>query len=81
MDELTTAEKRILDFEARDRTGYRPGAKDNEIRAEFGWRWTRYYLELARLLDREAAEAYNPILIHRLRTQRDRSIASKYVRR
>jgi len=68
-EQLTDRERRILDLEARmPRHG---GAKEEAIRGELSLTPARYYLLLDRLLDAEAALAYDPLLVRRLRRVRD----------
>ena len=47
-----------------------PGAKANEIRTRFDLSTTQYYQQLNALLDREAALAFDPLLVKRLRRLR-----------
>lgn len=72
--------RKMLDFE-RDwakaaRRGPRmAGARQEAIRrrfaAEFGTNTIRYHQVLSQLLDSPAAEATDPVLVHRLRAVRD----------
>ena len=66
--ELADRDRRILDF--ADQWWRTAGAAEDAIRAEFGMTATRYYQHLNRLLDDPYAEAYNPVLVHRLRRLR-----------
>ena len=66
--ELADRDRRILDF--ADQWWRTAGAAETAIRAEFGMTATRYYQHLNRLLDDPYAEAYNPVLVHRLRRLR-----------
>ena len=68
MDELTDQEKAVLDF-ACGHWKY-PGAKDTRIRETFGCSPTRFYARLNDLLDRPEAEAYDILLVRRLRRLR-----------
>lgn len=49
-----------------------PGAKDVQIRVQFGLTTVRYYQRLNRLIDLPAAMATAPVLCARLRRIRDR---------
>ncbi|MEY9872342.1 hypothetical protein ABH931_001816 [Streptacidiphilus sp. MAP12-33] len=75
MDELTPRERAVLAFEARPwRTR---GAKDAAIREELDLSPTRYTQLLNALLDREAALAFQPVLVNRLRRVRDEKRARR----
>jgi hypothetical protein len=68
MDELTDDQKAVLDFE---RAWWKyAGAKEAQIRERFDTSTTRYYQRLGALLENQAAEAYAPDLVHRLRRLR-----------
>lgn len=63
--ELTAAERQMLDFEG---TWWRfPGAKEDAIRETFNVSPTRYYQRLVPLVARDAALAYSPVTVKRLR--------------
>lgn len=47
------------------------GKKEAATRARFGCSATAYYQVLNRLIDDPSAEAYDPLLIHRLRRLRN----------
>lgn len=66
--ELTERERDILDFERQ--WWKHAGAKEQAIRDRFGLSATRYYQVLNGLLDRQAALAYDPVLVKRLRRLR-----------
>jgi Protein of unknown function (DUF3263) len=67
---LTARDRDILDFE---RTWWtKPGSKEATIRTELGMSGTRYYELLRSLLDNPAAYEHDPLLVKRLRRQRDR---------
>ena len=67
---LTARDRDILDFE---RTWWtKPGSKEATIRTELGMSGTRYYELLRGLLDNPAAYEHDPLLVKRLRLQRDR---------
>jgi hypothetical protein len=67
---LTARDRDILDFERAWWT--KPGSKEATIRAELGMSGTRYYELLRGLLDNPAAYEHDPLLVKRLRRQRDR---------
>lgn len=60
--------RRILDFE-REWWRY-AGAKEQAVRERFDLSPTRYYQLLNRVIDDEAALAYDPMLVKRLRRLR-----------
>lgn len=73
---LDDRDRAVLDFE-RQWWKY-AGAKESAVRDLFGMSATRYYQVLNALIDTEAALAYDPMLVKRLRRmravrQRDRS--------
>jgi hypothetical protein len=65
---LGARDRAVLDFE-RDWMTWQ-GDKDAQIRIRFGISSARYYQLLGRLLDHPAAEAYDPLLVARLRRRR-----------
>lgn len=67
-DQLTELEERLLAFE-RQWWKY-PGAKETAVRERFDMSSTRYYQVLNTLIDRPAALAHDPMLVHRLRRLR-----------
>lgn len=72
--------RRILDFE-REWWRY-AGAKEHAVREHFDVSPTRYYQLLNRVIDDEAALAYDPMLVkrlRRLRAARQRQRAAKRV--
>jgi hypothetical protein len=76
---LTDADRDVLDFE--ERHWKYAGAKEAQIREQFGFSATRYYQLLNALIDRPEALAYNPMLVKRLQRvrearRRQRSVAS-----
>jgi hypothetical protein len=74
---LTDRDRAILDFE---RTWWTDGgAKEPAIRAQFDLSATRYYQLLAEMLDTEAALAYEPLVVRRLRKLRDRRRRSRFI--
>ena len=83
MDDHTDAvlderERDMLDFE-REWWKY-AGAKEQAIKARFDLSTTRYYELLNRLIDRDEAVEYDPMLVkrlRRLRAQRQRQRAAR----
>ena len=73
---LTERDRAILDFE-RGWWQY-AGSKEAEIRSRFGVSASHYYRLLGRMLDEEAAYAYDPLTVTRLRRQRVRRRRSRY---
>ncbi len=67
-DVLDARSREILDFE-RDWWKY-AGAKEQAIREAFDLSPTRYYQLLNRIIDDAEAEAYDPMLVKRLRRMR-----------
>ena len=65
---LSDEDKLLLSIEA-DRY-LQPGRKDAVIRERLDMSSTRYYQRLNALLDEAAAEAHDPVLVHRLRRLR-----------
>lgn len=74
-DDLSERDAALLDFEAS--WWSEPGAKDDEIRARFDWTPAQYHRALGELIDRPAAEAHAPLLVRRLRRQRDRRVGER----
>ena len=63
--DLTEAERSLLDFE---REWWKlPRTKMSEIRTRFGFSSSSYYRALRLLVDRPAAEAYDPLTVRRVR--------------
>lgn len=73
---LTERDRAILDFE---RSWWsQPGTKADEVRERFELSATRYYELLNEILaDPEAAE-YDPLLVRRLKRERERRRREKY---
>ena len=67
---LTQRDRDILDFERSWWTATSP--KDVQIRERFELSTTRYHQILNEMLDTEEAMAYDPLVVRRLRRQRDR---------
>jgi hypothetical protein len=76
---LTTRDKDILTFE-RQWWKY-AGAKEQAIREQFDMSATRYYQVLNSLLDHEAALAFDPLLVKRLRRLRSARQRARSARR
>lgn len=73
---LTDRERAILDFE---RSWWMlPGSKEAAIRDHFDLSATRYYQLLADLLDSPEADAYDPLVVRRLRLVRDRRRRARF---
>jgi hypothetical protein len=74
--DLNDRERAVLDFE---RSAWQlEGPKEAAIRADLGISPTRYYELLQRLCDSAAAQAYDPLVIHRLRRQRARRRRARF---
>jgi Protein of unknown function (DUF3263) len=67
--ELTTRECEMLDFE-REWWQF-DGRKEDLIRDRFGVSASAYYRALQMLIELDAAPAYDPLTVRRLRRQRD----------
>lgn len=76
---LGEREARVLDFE-RAWWEY-AGNKDEGIREQFSMSATRYYQLLNALLDDPAALAHDPLLVKRLRRERERRQRARSARR
>lgn len=77
-EELDDRDRDMLDFE-REWWKY-AGAKEQAIKTRFDLSTTRYYELLNRLIDRDEAVAYDPMLVkrlRRLRAQRQRQRAAR----
>ena len=71
-------DRAILDFERE--WWQHPGAKEDAIRQTLGLSPARYYQVLGKLMDSEAALAYDPMLIKRLQRVRDDRRSSRQKR-
>jgi hypothetical protein len=71
-------DRAILDFERE--WCQHPGAKEDAIRQTFGLSPARYYQVLGKLMDSEAALAYDPMLVKRLQRVRDDRRSSRQKR-
>ncbi|MCC3770373.1 DUF3263 domain-containing protein [Streptomyces sp. UNOC14_S4] len=69
LSELSERDRSVLAFERRSWAG--AGAKERAIREELGLTPTRYYQLLNALLDDEAALAFDPVTVNRLRRVRE----------
>lgn len=76
---LSELEKDLLAFE---RAWWREaGVKESAIRERFGMSATRYYALLNDLLERAEAQAHDPLLVRRLRRQREARKRQRAARR
>ena len=76
---LTERDRQILGFE---RQWWKfAGAKEHAIREKFDMSATRYYQVLNALIDHEAAMAYDPLLVKRLRRLRSARQRARSARR
>lgn len=73
---LSDRDRSILDFERIWWT--LPGPKELAIREHLDVSATRYYRLLAELVDSREAEAYDPLVVRRLRLARDRRRRARY---
>lgn len=76
---LGEREREILEFE-RQWWSY-PGAKEQGIREKFDISAARYYQQLNHLIDTPEALAADPLLVKRLRRQREARQRSRSARR
>jgi hypothetical protein len=74
---LSDRDRSILDFE---RTWWtQDGPKENAIRSQFELSPTRYYQLLNQLLDDPGAQAYDPLVVRRLRKLRTERRRARFV--
>lgn len=73
---LSERDRLILDFERSWWT--EPGSKQVAVRDRFDLSPTRYREVLNALIDEADALAYDPLLVRRLRRQRDRRRRARY---
>jgi hypothetical protein len=73
---LSDREQAILDFERAWWT--EPGPKEQAIRERLELSATRYYQVLNELLSSPEAAAYDPLVVRRLRRQRDRRRRARF---
>lgn len=76
---LSERERAILEFEGSWWT--RPGPKEAAIKEQLGLSASRYREILAGLIDSPEAESLAPLLIRRLRRERDRRRRARYAGR
>src|SRR5690606_7334305 len=76
---LTDRDRAILDFERSWWTD--GGVKEAAIRDHFSLSATRYYQLLAEMLDSHEALAYDPLVVRRLRRDRERRRRARFVGR
>lgn len=77
--ELSDRDAAILDLE---RTWFlESGSKEQAIRARLAMSPTRYYRLLGDLIDTAAAYAHDPLVVARLRRQRDQRRRARFERR
>ncbi|MGF3056860.1 DUF3263 domain-containing protein [Microbacterium sp. YY-01] len=79
VEQLSAQEQQILEFEARWLR--HSGAKEEAIRAQLQLTPSRYYQLLDRLIDTQAALAYDPLLVRRLVRLRERGARHRGARR
>jgi len=73
---LSERDRAIIDFERSWWTT--AGPKEVAIRTRFAFSATRYYQLLGALIDTPDAEAYDPLVVRRLRRVRDRRRRARY---
>jgi uncharacterized protein DUF3263 len=73
---LSERDRAMLDFERSWWT--EPLRKEDAIRKRFGLSATRYRQILASLIDSEEAEAFDPLVVRRLRRARDQRRRARY---
>jgi hypothetical protein len=73
---LSDRDQAILDFERAWWT--EPGPKEQAIRERLELSATRYYQVLNELLNSPEAAAYDPLVVRRLRRQRDRRRRARF---
>lgn len=74
--DLTDRDRAILDFERS--WWVQPGSKTAAIRAQLALSATRYYELLGTLVDSTEAEAYDPLVVRRLRRVRSDRRRARY---
>jgi Protein of unknown function (DUF3263) len=73
---LSERDRAILDFEGSWWTV--PGSKNAAVKTRFGLSSSRYRQILTALIDSDEAEAFSPLLVRRLRRERDRRRRLRY---
>jgi hypothetical protein len=76
---LSERDRAMLDFERSWWT--EPGRKEDAIRERFGLSAARYRQILSVLIDTDEAEAFDPLVVRRLRRARDERRRARYERR
>lgn len=74
---LTDVERTILRLESR--WWQYAGVKEQAVRDKFGVSMTTYYARINRLIDREDAMAFDPLLVKRLRRLRDDRKRNRFI--
>jgi hypothetical protein len=74
--DLTDRDRAILDFERS--WWVQPGSKTDAIRTQLALSATRYYEVLGSLIDTTEAEAYDPLVVRRLRRVRSDRRRARY---
>lgn len=72
VEPLTAREREVLLFEAQ--WFAREGSKLDVVRDKWGLGWVAYYQLVARLIQKPAALAYDPIVVNRLLAKQNRRI-------
>lgn len=73
---LSERDRAILDFE---RTWWlEPGSKEQRIRDELALSATRYYQLIAELVDDDEAMDYDPLVVRRVRRDRERRRRARF---
>lgn len=73
---LSDRDRAILEFEGS--WWLEPGSKEMAIKSRLGLSPSRYRELLARLIDTDEAEQLAPLVVRRLRRQRDRRRRARY---
>ena len=73
---LSERDRAILDFERTWWLG--AGPKEQRIRDELGLSATRYYRLVAEIVDDEEAMAYDPLVVRRVRRDRERRRRARF---
>jgi Protein of unknown function (DUF3263) len=73
---LSDRDRAVLEFERSWWT--EPGSKEAAVRARLGLSAGRYRQVLAALLDSDDAEAFDPLVIRRLRRRREQQRRARY---
>ena len=73
---LSDRDRAVLEFERSWWT--EPGSKEVAVRARLGLSAARYRQVLAALMDSDEAEAFDPLVIRRLRRRREQLRRARY---